>query len=245
MASEANDVDEPGALDFVRLIATLVTSQNSCPVHEACDSSCQHRLGVRRYRLMPNGERQGEADMRAQLAAMNLNAEPAERTEPLTIPADVPIFTYSPLPRPDGMIRLLRLKRLRAGFLPGQREEYLGTDAICINQQDTAEKRLSDPPHGAHLLERRHRVRRPRRHDRLRSHIRRVHSSASRRLVWGHGRAGQPHGVGQSAAPAALQDGLPSPLPAVVLQDVGRPGSRPRPAGQGPVPRQRLHAGPP
>ncbi|TGJ85038.1 hypothetical protein E0Z10_g3740 [Xylaria hypoxylon] len=32
------------------------------------------------------------------------------------------------------------LKRLRAGFRPGQREEYIWADAICINQQDLAGK---------------------------------------------------------------------------------------------------------
>jgi len=32
------------------------------------------------------------------------------------------------------------LKRLRAGFGPGQREEYIWADAICINQKDLAER---------------------------------------------------------------------------------------------------------
>ena len=32
------------------------------------------------------------------------------------------------------------LKRLRAGFRPGQREEYIWADAICINQDDLVEK---------------------------------------------------------------------------------------------------------
>jgi hypothetical protein len=110
MASR-NDPNESGGDDFARVIAALLTAQNSCPVHEQCDSSCPGRIGVRRYRLMPDGERRDEVDMRAQLAAMNLNAGPPERTEPLTISDNVPSFTYSPLARPDSMIRLLKIKR--------------------------------------------------------------------------------------------------------------------------------------
>jgi hypothetical protein len=79
-------------------------------VHEQCDSSCPKRIGVKRYLLMPNGERRDEVDMRAQLAAMTLKEGPPERTEPLTIGSDVPPFTYSPLARPDSMIRLLKIK---------------------------------------------------------------------------------------------------------------------------------------
>ncbi|KAL2170368.1 hypothetical protein VTG60DRAFT_4954 [Thermothelomyces hinnuleus] len=156
---------------------------------------------------MPDGERRDEVDMRAQLAAMNLNEGPPERTEPLTIGSNVPSFTYSPLAQPDSMIRLLRLKpgifradpvdcdlvhfdinsapaygalsycwgappddrkilcngkvfyaranleralkRLRAGFRPGEREEYIWADALCINQRDAAEKN-----HQIRLMER-------------------------------------------------------------------------------------------
>ena len=197
MASRTN-LNESGGDDFARVIATFSTAQNSCPVHEQCDSSCPRRIGVRRYQLMPDGEKRDEVDMRAQLAAMNLNALPPEQTEPLTISDNMPSFTYSPLARPDSMIRLLKikrgvfradpvdcelvhfdidslpaygalsycwgappddrkflcngkvfygrasleraLKRLRAGFRPGEREEYIWADAFCINQQDLAEK---------------------------------------------------------------------------------------------------------
>ncbi|KAH6699772.1 heterokaryon incompatibility protein 6 [Leptodontidium sp. MPI-SDFR-AT-0119] len=197
MASRANP-SESGGADFARVIASLLTAQNSCPVHEQCDSSCPKRIGVRRYRLMPDGERRDEVDMRAQLAAMNLNAGQSKQTQTLTISDNVPSFTYSPLARPDSMIRLLKikrgifradpvdcelthfdinsppaygalsycwgappddrkflcngkvfygrasleraLKRLRAGFGPGEREEYIWADALCINQQDPAEK---------------------------------------------------------------------------------------------------------
>ena len=48
--------------------------------------------------------------MSAQLAAMALNEQPPERTEPLTIGSNAPPFTYSPLARPDSMIRLLKIK---------------------------------------------------------------------------------------------------------------------------------------
>jgi len=197
MASRTNP-DESGVAGFVQVLATFSTAQNSCGVHEQCDSSCPRRIGVRQYWLMPNGERRDEVDMRAQLAAMSLNAGPPERTEPFTIGDNVPSLTYSPLVRPESMIRLLKikrgifradsvdcelvdfdiniapdygalsycwgpppddckflcngkvfygrasleraLKRLRAGFMPGEREEYIWADAICINQRDLAEK---------------------------------------------------------------------------------------------------------
>ena len=61
---------------------------------------------------MSDGEKRDEEDLRAQLAVVNLSegTAPVERTEPLTISADVPVFTYSPLTRPESMIRLLKLK---------------------------------------------------------------------------------------------------------------------------------------
>ncbi|KAI0421469.1 heterokaryon incompatibility protein 6 [Xylaria grammica] len=194
--TSANRSDKPNV--FSRMFASLLTSQNSCPVHEECDSSCPSRVGARRYRLMPDGKRRDEVDQRAQLASANPNAGVPERTEPLVIADDVPSFTHSPLTRPERMIRLLKikrgllradpvdcelvhfdinsaptygalsycwgpppdnlkllcngkvfygrrsleqaLKRLRAGFRPGQREEYIWADAICINQQDLDEK---------------------------------------------------------------------------------------------------------
>ncbi|KAL2158239.1 hypothetical protein VTH06DRAFT_4559 [Thermothelomyces fergusii] len=175
MAHQPMSEDESGARGFARLMATIVTAQNSCPVHEQCASGCPNRIGARRYRLMPDGERRDEVDLRAQLAATHLDDGPPRRTEPLTIGSDVPEFAYSPLARPGRMIRLLRLKRaifradpvecdmahfdidsapaygalsnleralkrLRAGFAPGEREEYVWADALCINQQDAAEK---------------------------------------------------------------------------------------------------------
>lgn len=206
MASRSNQ-NEPGASNFAQLIAPLLTAQSSCPVHEQCDSSCPRRIGVTHYQLMPNGERRDETDMRAQLAAMSLNSEPTTRTEPLTIDDNVPKFTYLPLPRPTGTIRLLKikpaifradpincelvlyninytpafgalsycwgpppddrkilcngkvfsarasleraLKRLRAGFRPGERETFIWADAICINQEDIEEKGAQ-----IHLMER-------------------------------------------------------------------------------------------
>lgn len=180
-----------------QLFAGLLTGQSSCPIHEECDSSCSGRIGVRRYQLMPNSERQDEIDERAQLATEKLK-EGVERADPLLIDEDAPIFKHSPLSRPGSMIRLLKikrgflradyvdcelvnfdinstpsygalsyrwgpppdnikflcnghvfhgrpsleraLKRLRAGFRPGQREEYIWADAICINQDDLVEK---------------------------------------------------------------------------------------------------------
>ncbi|KAI1362276.1 heterokaryon incompatibility protein 6 [Xylaria arbuscula] len=181
-----------------QLFAGLLTGQSSCPLHEECSSSCSGRIGVRRYRVMPNGERQDEVDERAQLAAHEVTGGGPERTEPLVIDDDAPSFKHSPLARPASMIRLLKikrgvlradpvdcemvnfdinnappygalsycwgpppdsikflcnnsvfygrpsleraLKRLRAGFRPGQREEYIWADAICINQEDLVEK---------------------------------------------------------------------------------------------------------
>ncbi|KAK0707170.1 heterokaryon incompatibility protein-domain-containing protein [Apiosordaria backusii] len=208
MAHQNNPKElDPGSMDFARIIASMVTAQNSCPVHEQCDSSCSRRIGVRRYLQMPDGTKRQEVDMRAQLAAMNLNAGPAERTEPGTISDDTPPFIYSPLAKPESMIRLLKvkkavfradpvdcelahfdvhnappyaalsycwgpppndrkvlcnqraffarpsleasLKRLRAGFRPGQIEEWIWADALCINQQDNAEKHSQ-----IHLMER-------------------------------------------------------------------------------------------
>ncbi|KAI0518025.1 heterokaryon incompatibility protein 6 [Xylaria bambusicola] len=181
-----------------QLFAGLLTGQSSCPIHEECDSGCSGRIGVRRYRLMPNGERREEVDERAQLAAIAPKNGVPERTQPLVIGDNVPTFKHSPLARPGSQIRLLKvkrgflradpvdcelvhfdidnaprygalsycwgpppddikflcngsvfygrpslersLKRLRAGFRPGQREDYIWADAICINQQDLVEK---------------------------------------------------------------------------------------------------------
>ncbi|GAP86837.2 putative heterokaryon incompatibility protein [Rosellinia necatrix] len=198
MASATNPhhLDEVDALGQV--LAAVLTTQNSCAVHELCDSSCPERVGVRRYQLMPDGEKRGEVDERAQLTAASANTGPPARTEPLVIADSVPRFMHSPLARPESMIRLLKikpgllradhvdcelvhfdiddapvygalsycwgpppddikflcngkvfygresleraLKRLRAGFQHGRREEYIWADAICINQRDFMEK---------------------------------------------------------------------------------------------------------
>ncbi|KAH8651210.1 heterokaryon incompatibility protein 6 [Xylariales sp. PMI_506] len=99
---------------LAQMLSTIVTSQNSCPLHEQCDSSCPRRIGVRQYRLMPDGERRDEIDMRAQLASMRLESSsdtlPAERTEPLGIPENTPRFAYWPLQQPSTMIRLLKIR---------------------------------------------------------------------------------------------------------------------------------------
>ncbi|KAI0451323.1 heterokaryon incompatibility protein 6 [Xylaria acuta] len=198
MPPRANPNEPDGAYALSQMLAGLLTAQNSCAVHEECDSSCPGRIDARRYRLMPDGTKRDEIDQRAQLATMNIDAGMPARTEPLVISDDVPRFAHSPLTQPGSMIRLLKikrgllradpvdceladfnidsapaygalsycwgpppddikvlcngkafygrasleraLKRLRAGFRPGQREEYIWADAICINQTDLVEK---------------------------------------------------------------------------------------------------------
>ncbi|KAK2589430.1 hypothetical protein QQS21_012892 [Conoideocrella luteorostrata] len=196
--SQPMDVDGLGA-QLAQMLAPILTAQNSCPVHEQCDSSCPNRVGVKRYMLMPNGERRYETDERAlQLNAVTHLNQPPLRTQPLIVHPDTPKFTYLDLPSPHSMIRLLRLKkayfradpvdaeiatfhieeapsygalsycwgtgpdvckmlcngqvfyarasleralkRLRAGFNSDQAESYLWADAICINQENLAEK---------------------------------------------------------------------------------------------------------
>ncbi|KAJ2996867.1 hypothetical protein NUW58_g830 [Xylaria curta] len=150
--TNSNEPDEVHALS--QAIAGLLTAQSSCAIHEQCDSSCPGRIGARRYRLMPDGTRRDEVDQRAQWAATNAGAKVSVRTEPLVIVAPVyGALSYCWGQPPDdikflcnnkvfyGRASLERaLKRLRAGFKPGQREEYIWADAICINQKDLVEK---------------------------------------------------------------------------------------------------------
>jgi hypothetical protein len=147
---------------------------------------------------MPNGERRNEVDLRAQMASMNIGDDPVVPSAVAVIPDDIAEFRYHRLPRPNSMIRLLKikranfradpvdfelldfdlndtpaygalsycwgdgpddrrmlcngrlvhgrgnleqaLKRLRAGFAPGQREDFIWADAVCINQRDLDEK---------------------------------------------------------------------------------------------------------
>lgn len=198
MASRSDPNDESASYALGQIVAGVLTAQNSCPVHEACDSSCPRRIDVHRYRLMPDGEKRDRVDQRAQLAAIRPNSRSLARTQPLVIREGVPQFVHEPLVSPGSMIRLLRikprlfradpvdcelvhfhmnqapaygalsyywgsppddikllcngkvfygrasleraLKRLRAGFKTGQREEFIWADAICINQKDLAEK---------------------------------------------------------------------------------------------------------
>ncbi|KAG2412953.1 hypothetical protein HFD88_010512 [Aspergillus terreus] len=183
---------------FAQALSAIITSQNSCTLHEQCDSHCSGRVGVSRYHLSPSGVRSNEVDLRADLARLDLSSSKPTRTEPLTISADTPMFTYTSLKESNRRIRLLKvkpgifradpvdaelaefefdkapaygalsycwgkdladkkilcngrvfhvtsslersLKQLRAGFLPGDREEWIWADAICINQHDIGEK---------------------------------------------------------------------------------------------------------
>ncbi|EFY92463.1 HET domain protein [Metarhizium acridum CQMa 102] len=113
-AQPVDDVDGLGA-QLAQMIVPTLTAQNSCQVHEQCDSSCPNRIGVRRYLLMPNGERRHETDERASLgeqlgaARGNDDGQPP-RQQPFTIHPDTPRFVYTKLSSPHGMIRLVKLR---------------------------------------------------------------------------------------------------------------------------------------
>lgn len=96
--------------EIARVIGMLTSAQNSCPVHEQCDSSCQSRIGVKRYFQTTTGERLYETDLREQLAATSISDAPTA-TAPKTIPDGAPKFYYTHLPRPGSMIRLLKLSK--------------------------------------------------------------------------------------------------------------------------------------
>lgn len=108
------NIDGLGA-QLAQMLAPILTAQNSCQVHEQCDSSCPNRIGVKRYQVMPNGERRYETDERArlgeQLGAVRLNdGQPPPRLHPYTINPNTPRFGYSRLESAYSMIRLVRLK---------------------------------------------------------------------------------------------------------------------------------------
>lgn len=139
-AQPVDDVDGLGA-QLAQMIAPILTAQNSCQVHEQCDSSCPNRIGVRRYLLMPNGERRHETDERASLgeqlgaARVNNDGQPP-RQQPFTIHPDTPRFVYERLPSPHGMIRLVKLKS--AYF----REDPVDCELLTFDMDDL-------PPYGA------------------------------------------------------------------------------------------------
>ncbi|CAI4213716.1 unnamed protein product [Parascedosporium putredinis] len=189
--------NDAASMILSQIVASIVTAQNSCPIHEQCDSSCSGRIGVSQYRVLPSGERVDETDLRLQAATANAAAAAAaaatnttasappvaegpaaELHQPATITPSTPLFTYTPIENPKAEIRLLKikpayaradpldlelgaadrkvlcngslfmarsslekaLKRLRAGFAAGTREEYIWADAICIDQGNEEEK---------------------------------------------------------------------------------------------------------
>ncbi|OAQ68823.1 HET domain-containing protein [Pochonia chlamydosporia 170] len=111
--SQPLDVDGLGA-QIAQMLVPILTAQNSCQVHEQCDSSCPNRIGVKRYQLMPNGERRYETDERArlgeQLGHMRLNDGQPPRQQPYVIHPQTPRFAYTSLRSPHTMIRLVKLK---------------------------------------------------------------------------------------------------------------------------------------